>query len=94
MSVFHQFSGMLGPTALACDSKTGNLYIARYDFKACSEEGIIVVLSSQGVELRTLSVPAPEITGIVIENPRDSGAVALVVTEATSGALYRVVDTP
>merc|ERR1711934_180072 len=93
MSVFHQFSGMLGPTALACDSKTGNLYVARFDFKACSEEGAIVVLSPKGIELRTLTVPAPEISGIVIENQGTAdGPVKLAVTEASSGALYRITD--
>jgi hypothetical protein len=30
-SVFHQFSGRLGPSALAVDAD-GNLYVARYDF--------------------------------------------------------------
>ena len=92
MSVFCQFSGLLGPTALACDTKTGNLYVARYDFKACADEGMIVVLSPKGEELRTLSVPAPEVTGIVIENSGETGEVSLLVTEATTGALYRIAD--
>jgi len=94
MSVFHQFSGLLGPSALACDPKTGNLYVARYDFKSVAAEGTISVLSPKGVELRTLSVPAPEITGIVIEPNRESaGGVPLVITEASTGAPYRLVDT-
>lgn len=95
MSVFCQFAGMLGPTALACDSKTGNLYVARFDFGACCDEGSIVVLSPKGVELRTLSVPAPEVTGLVIEKPEnaiETGPVSLLVTEATTQALYRIVD--
>ena len=29
---FHQFSGRLGPTALAVDSKSGNIYVAHSDF--------------------------------------------------------------
>merc|ERR1712070_249555 len=92
MSVFCQFAGLLGPTALACDPKNGNLYVARFDFKACASEGVIVVLSPKGEELRTLAMPAPEITGITIENPKETGATTLLVTEATTGALYRIVD--
>merc|ERR1711907_127256 len=92
MSVFCQFSGFLGPTALACDAKTGNLYVARFDFKSCSEAGEIAVLSPKGVQLRTIAMPAAEITGIIIENQKDTGAVSLLVTEASSGALYRIAD--
>jgi len=93
MSVFFQFSGMLGPTSIACDTKTGNLYVARYDFAACADEGDIAVLSPKGVLLRTLSVPAPEVTGLTIENKGETGPVKLLVTEASTGALYRVQDT-
>jgi len=93
MSVFFQFAGMLGPTSIACDAKTGNLYVARYDFAACADEGGIAVLSPKGVLLRTLSVPAPEVTGLTIENKGETGPVKLLVTEASTGALYRVQDT-
>jgi len=93
MSVFHQFSGLLGPTSLCCDLKTGNLYVARFDFKDCSDKGLISVLSPKGQELRTLEVPAAEVTGLVIENAGASSPVSLIVTEASSGAIYRIVDT-
>lgn len=92
MSVFFQFSGMLGPTAIACDPKTGNLYVARYDFAGCSDDGGIAVLSPKGDLLRTLSVPGPEVTGLTIEKG-DTGSVKLLVTEASTGKLYRVQDT-
>jgi len=92
MSVFCQFAGLLGPTALTVDPKTGNLYVARFDFKDCASDGTIVVLSPKGEQLRTLSVPGPEVTGIAIENPTATGSVNLLVTEATTGALYRIVD--
>jgi len=45
-SVFHQFSGRLGPTALAVSPSTGQLYVARYDFTECSKNGVISVLNS------------------------------------------------
>merc|ERR1712054_4246 len=72
MSVFHQFSGLLGPTSLCCDPKTGNLYVARFDFKDCADKGFISVLSPKGEELRDLTIPAPEVTGITIDTRANS----------------------
>ena len=43
-SVFHQFSGRLGPTALAV-SPEGQLYCARYDFSEANKNGLISVLN-------------------------------------------------
>ena len=42
-SVFHQFSGRLGPSGIARDPQ-GNLYVTRYDF-ASQDEGV----TKQGV---------------------------------------------
>merc|ERR1712178_249636 len=93
MSVFYQFSGLLGPTALCCDAKTGNLYVGRFDFKGCAEEGVVTVLSSKGEKLRDLTIPAPEVTGIVVDTRANSDdTFSLLVTEASTGALYRIQD--
>ena len=46
-SVFHQFSGRYGPTALAM-SPDGKLYTARYDFTESSKYGVISVLNTDG----------------------------------------------
>ena len=43
-SVFHQFSGRFGPTALAM-SQDGKLYVARFDFTESSKHGLITVLN-------------------------------------------------
>ena len=43
-SVFHQFSGRFGPTALAMNLD-GRLYVARFDFTECSKHGLISVLN-------------------------------------------------
>lgn len=43
-SVFHQFSGRFGPSALAM-SPDGKLYVARFDFTECSKNGLITVLN-------------------------------------------------
>ena len=47
-SVYHQFSGRFGPTALAM-SPDGKLFVARFDFTECSKNGLISVLNSEGV---------------------------------------------
>eukprot|EP00656_Telonema_subtile_P045994 TRINITY_DN5228_c0_g1_i4.p1 TRINITY_DN5228_c0_g1~~TRINITY_DN5228_c0_g1_i4.p1 ORF type:complete len:178 (-),score=52.10 TRINITY_DN5228_c0_g1_i4:79-612(-) len=91
MSVFHQFSGRLGPTALATHPDTGNLYAAHSDFGGLeAATGEIVVLSPAGKQLRVLSIPAVEITGIAIQS--DTGSTRLIVTEAGNGNVYTVED--
>merc|ERR1712166_451339 len=93
MSVFHQMSGRLGPTAIACHPDTGNLYVAHSDFSGVvGGGGEIAVLSSTGTRLRGISIPAAEITGLAIEKSGDSGVIKLVVTEAGEGNVYCVED--
>ena len=46
-SVFHQFAGRFGPTALAMHPD-GKLYVARFDFTECSKHGLISILNSEG----------------------------------------------
>ena len=43
-SVFHQFSGRLGPTAIAI-SPDGKIYVARFDFAETSQNGVISILT-------------------------------------------------
>jgi len=44
-SVFHQFSGGLGPSAITIDAKTGNLYVARFDHSELKTDGLVSVIS-------------------------------------------------
>lgn len=46
-TVFYQFSGRFGPTAIAIDPN-GLIYVARFDFTDISDEGVITVLNSKG----------------------------------------------
>jgi sugar lactone lactonase YvrE len=48
-SVFHQFAGRFGPTALAMHPD-GKLYVARFDFTECSKHGLISILNSDAGE--------------------------------------------
>ena len=78
-SVFHQFYGRFGPTAVAASS-SNNIYVARFDFsckeffrtensnteKANANDGIVTVLNLQGRQLIEIHIPyAPEISGLV-----------------------------
>ena len=55
-SVFHQFSGRMGPSALAVDPD-GLIYVARYDFAGgCLRSTLLLLCSSVGVGLHTGAV--------------------------------------
>merc|ERR1712054_419042 len=54
-SVFKQFSGGVGPSAVAVD-KRGYIYVAHYDI-APAAEGRVTVLGPQGNTIAELSVP-------------------------------------
>jgi hypothetical protein len=54
-SVFYQFSGRFGPTALAIDPN-GLIYVARFDFTDISDEGIITILNDKGEVENELSI--------------------------------------
>jgi sugar lactone lactonase YvrE len=54
-TVFYQFAGRFGPTALAVDP-SGNLYVARFDFTDVSDEGIITIINPKGEVENNLSI--------------------------------------
>jgi len=83
-SVFYQFSGGIGPSAIAYDED--NLYIARFDFAAAGKKGVVSQITAAGVHVRDFELPAAELTGIAV----DKAAKALVVTEASSSSVYRI----
>lgn len=63
-SVFYQFSGRLGPTALAV-SPTGQLYVARFDFAEASSNGLISIISDSGeCEEELVVQDCSELTGL------------------------------
>lgn len=67
-SVFHQFAGKIGPTAIAID-EIGNIYVARFEFQNSEKDidGVISVLNKEGYLQGELIVPKmPEITGLCI----------------------------
>ena len=86
--VFHQFSGRLGPTAIAV-SPQGQLYVARYDFSECSKNGIISILNSEtGACESELSVQdASEITGLFFSRVQDD---ILYATESSTNSLLKI----
>jgi sugar lactone lactonase YvrE len=95
-TVFHQFSGRMGPSALAWDEARGYLYAARFEFPdlaaaagagggSGAPSGVVSVLTAEGVLLRDIPLPgAPEVTGVAL-TPEGSH---LVVT--CSDAVYKI----
>jgi DNA-binding beta-propeller fold protein YncE len=65
-SVFYQLSGGVGPSSIVLDQASNQLYVAHYDVRDSANEGTILVLSSAGKLLRTISVGGPEISGLAI----------------------------
>lgn len=90
-TVFHQFSGRLGPTALAM-SPSGLLYVARFDFTESSKHGLITVLNDQGQIEDELSVQdCPEITGLYFSKGYDD---ILYATESSTNSLLKIQVSP
>ena len=86
-SVFHQFSGRLGPTALAC-SPEGLLYVARFDFTECSKDGLITVLTENGDVSEELIVnDCTEITGLYFSKDQED---ILYATESSTNSLLKI----
>lgn len=86
-SVFHQFSGRFGPTALAM-STDGRLFAARFDFTETSKHGLISILNQDGVIEEELQVnDSPEITGLFFSKVQED---ILYATESSTNSLLKI----
>lgn len=92
-SVFYQFSGRIGPSALALD-ENGNLFVARFEYSPVDLEmeseadGIISVINKEGLQIGELTLPElPEITGLYISPKKREN---LYVTERNSTGIFRI----
>jgi gluconolactonase len=86
-TVFAQFSGRLGPSAICVDRTRELIYVARAEMPDQSNVGIISVLSSAGDPLKEVPLNGyPELTGLCMA---PDGA-SIVVTDA-SGAVLRIL---
>lgn len=83
-SVFKQFAGGVGPSAVAVDRR-GYMYVAHYDV-APAAEGRVTVLSPEGATENELSVPGPQLTGLCLSADERE----LFVTEASSDTIFRL----
>lgn len=83
-SVFKQFSGRFGPTAIAVNHD-GLLYVARFDFAHITDHGIITVLNEKAEIEDEIRLPRlPEITGLYFSKLHEN---TLYITEASNQAL-------
>jgi len=88
VSVFYQFSGRLGPTALAM-SENNLLYVAHFDYAEYSKNGQIAVIDMEGHLVNSFTLPnAPEITGLYVSRHKPN---LLYITESSTGSCYRLV---
>ena len=86
-SVFHQFTGRLGPTAIAI-SPDGKIYVARFDFAETSQNGVISILTDQGELEEDLTVSdCSEITGLFFSKVQDD---ILYATESSTNSLLKI----
>ena len=86
-SVFHQFAGRFGPTALAMHPD-GRLFVARFDFTETSKHGVISVLNGDGLIEEELQVSdCPEITGLFFSKVQDE---ILYATESSTNSLLKI----
>lgn len=80
-SVFKQFSGRFGPTAMAV-SHDGLIYVARFDFASVSDQGVITVLNEKAEIEEEIKLPRlPEITGMYFSKIHEN---QLYITEAST----------
>jgi hypothetical protein len=64
-TVFHQFSGRMGPTSI-CRFET-SYYVALFEFEDLSSVGAVAVINSIGEMTEKYYIPVgPEITGLYI----------------------------
>mmetsp|Transcript_12825 Transcript_12825/g.30164 ORF Transcript_12825/g.30164 Transcript_12825/m.30164 type:complete len:283 (+) Transcript_12825:2-850(+) len=85
-SVFFQFAGGAGPSALLC-APDGTLFVGHFDFVqggGATQQGKISKLSPRGELLEELFVPAPEISGLALKGR------TLYVTESSTNSLFAI----
>lgn len=86
LTVFHQFSGRLGPTAVAI-SENEVMCVANYEFKDYSEDGVLSVLSLDGELKGKVTIPnAPEITGLFFSRKDPN---TLYIVESSTSTIYK-----
>jgi sugar lactone lactonase YvrE len=87
---FYQFSGRVGPTALAIDNN-GYLFVGRFEFQNKDKEevdGLISVINPDGVLVGELVLAKmPEITGLYISFEKID---YIYVTEKCSNSVLRI----
>lgn len=97
-SIFHQFSGRLGPTSLAVD-EFGNIYVSRFEFAVSinhlkdltengNTDGLISVLNTKGDIIGELYLPKlPEISSLFISSKRKD---SLYFTERGCNSVMKI----
>lgn len=83
VSVFHQFSGGVGPSAIACD-QNGNIYVSRFDFAGLGGQGYVTVLNAEGKVLKEITCPGSEVVALAVSSD------SLYLSESSSKSVYQM----
>lgn len=86
-TVFHTFSGRLGPSALVCDAARNLLYVARSEAPETGLRGVVSVLSLDGTLLKEFEANSDEVSALALS---PNGAL-LYIADGVGGTVYSVV---
>merc|ERR1712216_526052 len=86
-SVFYQFSGHFGVSCIACSTRTGQLFVGRYDFSSGSAKpGVVTVINADGSFAYDIPVSGSEISGLALSHDEST----LIITEESTNNVYSV----
>lgn len=84
MSVFHQFSGAIGPVGVAV-ARDGTIFVAVTDTPGEGKLGFVHVLSPNGQHVASVDFPTPQLSGIALSPDETT---MLVTSGARGGEVY------
>jgi hypothetical protein len=89
-TVFHQFSGRFGPSAIFCYNS--KFYVSLFEFNEISETGMIAVLNTGGELIEKLAIETgAEITGLFIYEEEEGEKEEEVILVTESCNIFRVL---
>ena len=93
-TVFYQFAGRYGPTAITSHPESGNLYVALFEHKgtlastAFDSNGVVEIINMEGNKLGRLLLPNyPEITNLTFTET-DMNTL-LAIDQSTNSTLFQ-----
>lgn len=91
-SVFHQFNGRFGPTAL-CVSQSNFIITALFEFKSIMDEGCLGILNMEGELIDRIRLPSmgPEISGIFLSRETEEDLIILCTENSARQSCHKLM---